>query len=116
MGSAAATLEVMSWLDELELSQYYVNFMENDFDSLEMVGQIEDKTILAEIGILSIGHQVKLMKSIRDLQPRKEELLYDEKEGGIAKTGGGNDGSPTLGNQQSFVVNGDDENETLGNV
>ena len=80
------SLEVNQWLEELELTQYYVNFMENDFDSLEIVRQIEDKATLAEMGILSIGHQVKIMRAIRDLQPKKEESLCDEEGYDIAIT------------------------------
>ena len=58
---------VESWLkDAVKLPQYTALLIENGFDDLEFIKEIK-KEHLMEIGINKLGHQLRLLKCIKDL-------------------------------------------------
>merc|ERR1712228_208683 len=103
-------LEIKHWLnDDVKLPQYYTQFAENDFNCLQLIQEIQDEKTLEKIGIVSIGHQVKIMSAIRKMQQKtegKDEEGVNPTVEGVAITGN-NDKNEQANDE--FVVNGDDD-------
>eukprot|EP01083_Nonionella_stella_P024571 67753_1 len=60
--------ELKQWFAEkVKLTQYYVVFVDNGYESLDIVMEITTEDELKEIGITLKGHVLKLMKEIRRL-------------------------------------------------
>eukprot|EP01084_Bolivina_argentea_P108727 194333_1 len=59
--------EVVDWLKSFGLTCYYKNFVNNAFDSMEMIKQITKESILQDMGIQMIAHQLLLMNEIKKL-------------------------------------------------
>lgn len=66
--------QVREWLNDLDLSEYYDNFIDNGFDKLDIItNNINNKDILKRIGIDKIGHQIVIIKSIQKLNEENDE-------------------------------------------
>eukprot|EP01083_Nonionella_stella_P158283 514982_1 len=62
--------ELREWLEEkLKFGQYYDVFVDNGYESLDIVKEITDQNELKEIGIVLKGHLLKLMTEIKKLKP-----------------------------------------------
>ena len=60
---------VQRWLIEtVRLPQYYENFIQNGFESLFIIKDINDRDILKEIGIILAGHQLKIITETAKLR------------------------------------------------
>ena len=71
--------EVLLWLDnKCELPQYFNSFKMNGFESLALVGAIEKKSDLHDIGIVLIGHQTKIWLEIKKLKFQQYLVSDDE--------------------------------------
>ena len=65
--------EVRVWLSGIGMAQRYLKlFLDNGFDSLDMVAEIKDKNDLKYIGVKSKAHQMRLMNSIDALKQKDE--------------------------------------------
>merc|ERR1712061_948383 len=71
------TMIVEQWLFSIELSQYLDIFINNGFDSLTFIKNIQSKSDLNDIGITKIGHQIQLMEAIRQLKLGEGELQLE---------------------------------------
>ena len=63
--------EVRLWLESMskkELSSYYEYFVNNGFDSLDMIQEIDSIHQLKALGIKKMAHQIVLMKHINHLK------------------------------------------------
>lgn len=58
---------VLEWLHTVRMEEYLSNFWDSGYESLDLVKAIESKAELAEIGITKPGHQIYLLKQIRQL-------------------------------------------------
>ena len=88
--------DVKEWLStQVRLPQYYNNFVNNGFESLEWIAKIKSKQDLIDIGIKLKGHQMVIMEEINKMKSisqaveggdteRDEEQKNTE---GIATTG-----------------------------
>ena len=76
---------IKQWLDTIHLSQYLNHFIQNGYESLHFIREIDNKSQLEEIGILLAGHKTKLMVAIRELRPKSNDLLNQEEGFGIEK-------------------------------
>ena len=61
---ASAGTEVWEWLNNLQMSQYLNNFIENGYDSVAIIQSIETVGDLLDIGITEVQHQSILMTEI----------------------------------------------------
>ena len=62
-------VEVENWLKEkCNLMQYLDNFVENGYDSIEMIPKIDNIEELEEIGITLKGHQKMILSEIMKLK------------------------------------------------
>eukprot|EP01083_Nonionella_stella_P302419 1042620_1 len=60
---------VEEWItNKAKLPQYYHTFIENGYDTLEIIKEITDNNQLQEIGVLKKGHMMKLMIEINILK------------------------------------------------
>lgn len=59
---------VKSWLESMTMSIYYDLFIENGFDSILMIKQINNRQELMEIGVEMKAHQYTLMNGIAKLK------------------------------------------------
>lgn len=65
--------EVRAWLSGIGLEQRYLKlFLDNGFDSLAMVMEINDLNDLKYVGVKSKAHQMRLMNSINALKQKDE--------------------------------------------
>ena len=61
--------EVKLWLSsKVCLPNYYSLFLNNGFDSLQMIKEINDKNDLKYIGVTIRAHQIKLINQINILK------------------------------------------------
>eukprot|EP01083_Nonionella_stella_P299706 1019439_1 len=61
--------EVRQWLKEVvHLEQYYSVFVENGFESLDLIQGLTSDIMEFKLGITKIGHRIKLMKCIGSLE------------------------------------------------
>eukprot|EP01083_Nonionella_stella_P169013 572112_1 len=61
--------EVKQWLKEVvHLEQYYSVFVENGFESLDLIQGLTSDIMEFKLGITKIGHRIKLMKCIGSLE------------------------------------------------
>eukprot|EP00486_Rosalina_sp_Unknown_P012368 CAMPEP_0201583632 /NCGR_PEP_ID=MMETSP0190_2-20130828/100777_1 /ASSEMBLY_ACC=CAM_ASM_000263 /TAXON_ID=37353 /ORGANISM="Rosalina sp." /LENGTH=130 /DNA_ID=CAMNT_0048025911 /DNA_START=23 /DNA_END=412 /DNA_ORIENTATION=+ len=66
--------EVQEWLNDLDLSQYYENFIDHGFDRMDIIkANMKNNTILKRIGIEKIGHQMVIIKSIEKFNEYENE-------------------------------------------
>eukprot|EP01083_Nonionella_stella_P176265 616253_1 len=69
---------VLRWLtDDVKLPKYYDCFMQNGYECLLFVKDIDRKSELAEIGIKLPGHQTRLMKQIQLLKEAESNVNTD---------------------------------------
>jgi len=59
---------VKSWLESMTMSIYYDLFIQNGFDSILMIKQINNRQELMEIGVEMKAHQYTLMNGIAKLK------------------------------------------------
>ena len=65
----AEMIKVHNWLTEsVMLPQYFDNFVENGYESLNLISYISDKSELKDIAIHLIGHRTKIMTEINKLK------------------------------------------------
>ena len=90
---------VKSWLQsDVGLPQYFLTFVENEYDSLEDIAAIQHQKCLVAIGVDNAAHQTKLMADIERLKQRllqssgmmkvltyKPEVLVDVKSSDIIR-------------------------------
>eukprot|EP01084_Bolivina_argentea_P091534 164774_1 len=77
-------LEIKRWLENVVgLSEYYNNFIENGYQSMQFVKAIENELELREIDILIKEHQTLIMKEIKRLNGNEYEYIPTE---GMGKT------------------------------
>ncbi len=62
-------MDIQKWLTELELSQYFENFKNNDIDENTLFELTESD--LKEIGINSLGHRKILIEEIKKIKPKQ---------------------------------------------
>eukprot|EP01083_Nonionella_stella_P317896 1159469_1 len=72
-GDGEGNDEVRQWLETIEFSQYYDNFVKNGMNDLELIKTIENKDDLAYLGIELKGHQIAMMKKINELKKPPSE-------------------------------------------
>ena len=59
---------VKEWLNNIvERPEYYTNFVENGYESLEIIREIKHKSDLKDIGIQNVAHQDKILQCIYKL-------------------------------------------------
>jgi len=58
---------VQKWLNELTLSEYYSSFVENGFDDMTVVKEMNEKD-LTDMGISKPGHRKKIVMSIEKMK------------------------------------------------
>ena len=49
--------EIKVWLNEMDLKEYYQIFIENGYDSMNMIKEIQFISELEEIGVTNVNHQ-----------------------------------------------------------
>ena len=64
----AINIEIHEWLEEIGMSKYYNNFVDNGYQSLDFVKQIHDITELQDIGINNENDQTCFMHKIKELR------------------------------------------------
>merc|ERR1712130_673074 len=57
----------------LGVEEYYDNFDQNGYDSMEFIQEIENKEQLEDIGIVIAEHQDKLLKAISEYKAERKE-------------------------------------------
>lgn len=68
MRLSADAIDVKLWLEnDVELPQYYDNFINYGYESLRFIKEISTKEQLEDIGVVIKGHQTKLMAEIAKL-------------------------------------------------
>ena len=67
---------VKQWLKSLSLEQYETNFMENGFETMELVCNIDSDQQLIGIGIDKMGHRIAIMKSIKILSSPRTQCMF----------------------------------------
>eukprot|EP01083_Nonionella_stella_P135881 413318_1 len=76
---------VAEWLENhVNLPQYLSMFVNNGFDSLNIIAQIKDERELKEIGIWMKGHQTTIMAEIQKLKLQDDDLMNEAPEPGKA--------------------------------
>eukprot|EP01083_Nonionella_stella_P025714 70841_1 len=63
--------EVRQWVESTGFIEYYDNFVKNGMNDLELIKTIENKDDLAYLGIELKGHQIAMMKKIKELKTGK---------------------------------------------
>eukprot|EP01083_Nonionella_stella_P119344 356677_1 len=72
---------VKRWLtDNVKLPKYYNLLLENGYDKLDFIRDIEDKTDLQEIGITLPGHQVRILMEINRLNEKHVTRIFKVEE------------------------------------
>eukprot|EP01083_Nonionella_stella_P167904 565448_1 len=70
--------EVRHWLENtVKLGEYYENFVKNGMNDLDLIQTIEDKEDLEYLGITLKGHQIAIMRKIKQLKPGKEQDMNE---------------------------------------
>eukprot|EP01083_Nonionella_stella_P146385 460295_1 len=62
---------VQRWLTSIGCSKYYNDFIQNGFDSVDMIKEINSVNDLNDIGVRLKAHQLKLLNHINKLKQRK---------------------------------------------
>ena len=100
-------MEIRKWLNETHsLPQYYENFIENTYESMAFVREIESKNDLAAIGIFGEDKQ-KIFEAICELQQEAKALASEGKSQQVI-VGLGHDAFDST----EFVVLDDEEIQT----
>ena len=106
-------LEVKKWLEEVvELGQYYDKFAKNDFNSLNIVREIEDEKTLEKMGIVSVGHQMKIKNAIKALRGGVEGQ-FQEGDGNQTVEGDAITGGDEQDIDDEFIVEDENDAETI---
>eukprot|EP01083_Nonionella_stella_P053140 140697_1 len=69
--------KVRLWLSELQLSEYFDNFVLNGFDDVASIAEIRKYNMmntLGEIGIKKIGHKMKIIKAIQSIDVKQDSF------------------------------------------
>eukprot|EP01083_Nonionella_stella_P202292 739148_1 len=76
---------IREWLNDVGLPQYYTNLVENGYDSFRFIKEMDDKSLLKEIGVTSLGHQTVLWARIKQLKMAevKSTDQYDAEPGAV---------------------------------
>ena len=70
-------IKVQRWLTEnVRFPQYFDNFVQNGYESLDLIKEIPDKNELKQIGIDLAGHRTKVMAEIRKLKNDNDYLPH----------------------------------------
>eukprot|EP01083_Nonionella_stella_P285415 971488_1 len=64
---------VQRWLTSIGCSKYYNDFIQNGFDSVDMIKEINSVNDLNDIGVRLKAHQLKLLNHINKLKQRKKK-------------------------------------------
>src|ERR1700756_4797978 len=64
--SLRAVMDIVVWLRSLGLGRYEAAFRENDIDETILPGLTHET--LKELGVVSVGHRVKLLEAIASLR------------------------------------------------
>ena len=115
------TQQIRKWLTEINLLEYYDNFVGSGFKSMEFIKAIQSEDRLKEIGVNgadAFGHRVLLMAKINALrQGQNEEETEAETE---VETEGYTTGTVVEGNNENdgeeIEVLGDDEQQTTNGI
>merc|ERR1712176_26897 len=59
--------DVKEWLNRINMDQYYEYFVNNGFDSLTLLKEINDLSYLEYIGVKVKAHQIIIIKNIEKL-------------------------------------------------
>ena len=69
--------QVKEWItNTVGFGGYYSNFIENGFDSLQIVQRINDQQQLVDIDIILKGHQLQIMAEMLQLQQKSNQCHY----------------------------------------
>ena len=72
----AKTKGLREWLKEIGIMQYFDAFVANGFDQMSAIALIEQED-LNEIGIIKIGHQLKMVDEIKKLKRKQASVAED---------------------------------------
>ena len=56
--------ELVKWLLDIGLQEYYPNFIKNGFDDVKVLSKIHSDRVLKRIGINKLGHRIKILTKI----------------------------------------------------
>ena len=66
--------ELKEWLISIRMDKYYHLFVQNGWDSLDIITEITEKSELKAAGITKLADQCLLMKEIRKLRVNAEKV------------------------------------------
>ena len=66
--------ELKEWLISIRMDKYYHLFVQNGWDSLDIITEITEKSELKAAGITKLPDQCLLMKEIRKLRVNAEKV------------------------------------------
>eukprot|EP01083_Nonionella_stella_P169106 572670_1 len=75
--------EVRQWLESTGLIQYYDNFITNGMNDLELIQNIRGNLDLEYLGITLKGHQIAMIKKIRELITGKDNNMKQTQYGNV---------------------------------
>eukprot|EP01095_Lingulamoeba_sp_RSL-Kostka_P007764 TRINITY_DN2514_c2_g1_i2.p1 TRINITY_DN2514_c2_g1~~TRINITY_DN2514_c2_g1_i2.p1 ORF type:complete len:282 (-),score=85.16 TRINITY_DN2514_c2_g1_i2:79-924(-) len=65
--------EVLQFLKNIRCERYFDDFVEEGFDDLEIIKQLSEHELKNDIGVKTLGHRKKLLRSIFNLNNPPEE-------------------------------------------
>jgi peptide subunit release factor RF-3 len=85
-------MDVVVWLRSLGLGKYEAVFRENEIDETVLPSLTHET--LKELGVVSIGHRVKLLEAIAALRGEASVQILSPRNGGVAAFGKGYNEDP----------------------
>jgi SAM domain (Sterile alpha motif) len=85
-------MDIVVWLRSLGLGKYEAAFRENDIDETVLPGLTHET--LKELGVVSVGHRVKLLDAIAALRGEASVQIPSPRNGGVAAFGKGYNEDP----------------------
>ena len=78
-----AVMDIVVWLRSLGLGKYEAAFRENDVDETVLPGLTHET--LKELGVVSVGHRVKLLEAIAALRGEASVQIPSPRNGAFGK-------------------------------
>jgi len=85
-------MDIVVWLRSLGLGKYEAAFRENDIDETVLPSLTHET--LKELGVVSVGHRVKLLEAIAALRGEASVQIPSPRNGGVAAFGKGYNEDP----------------------
>jgi hypothetical protein len=85
-------MDVVVWLRSLGLGKYEAVFRENEIDETVLPSLTHET--LKELGVVSVGHRVKLLEAIAALRGEASVQIPSPRNGGVAAFGKGYNEDP----------------------